>query len=74
MRAAGRGGQPGDRHLLGREIVQLAVGLDIEMVVVPGAGLRDAGKQVSRRFTDVYRRENGIWRHDMRHANVIKVE
>jgi len=43
-------------------------------IVVPGAGLRDAGKHVYRRFTDLYRRENGIWRHDMRHANVIKVE
>ena len=43
-------------------------------IVVPGKGLRDAGKHVYRRFTDVYRRENGIWRHDMRQANVFKVE
>ena len=43
-------------------------------IVVPGAGLRDAGKHVYRRFTDIYRRENGVWRHDLRHANVFKVE
>ncbi|MBF8269853.1 MAG: hypothetical protein HW386_1562 [Gammaproteobacteria bacterium] len=42
--------------------------------VVPGAGMRDAGKRVQRRFTDVYRKENGVWRHDLRHANVVKVE
>ena len=43
-------------------------------IVVPGAGLRDAGKHVYRRFTDVYRRENGLWRHDMRQSTVFKVE
>ena len=45
-----------------------------EEVVVPGAGLQNAGKRVHRRFTDVFRKENGEWRHDLRHANVIKVE
>ena len=43
-------------------------------VVVPGKGQRDAGKHVYRRFTDVYRKENGMWRHDLRQSNVVKVE
>jgi hypothetical protein len=42
--------------------------------VVPGDGMRNAGKTVRRRFTDVFRRENGAWRHDLRHADVISVE
>lgn len=42
--------------------------------VVPGAGMTNAGQRVHRRFTDVYRREGSVWRHDLRHANVIKVE
>jgi hypothetical protein len=43
-------------------------------IVVPGANTRDAGKRIQRRFTDVFRRENGEWRHDLRHANVIAAE
>jgi hypothetical protein len=45
-----------------------------EEVVVPGPNARDAGKRIHRRFTDVFRKENGEWRHDLRHANVIAVE
>jgi hypothetical protein len=45
-----------------------------EEIVVPGAGMANAGQRVHRRFTDVFRRENGEWRHDLRHANVISVE
>jgi hypothetical protein len=45
-----------------------------EEVVVPGAGLANAGKRIYRRFTDVFRRENGQWRHDLRHANVLRIE
>jgi hypothetical protein len=45
-----------------------------EEVVVPGAGLPNAGKRIHRRFTDVFRREGGEWRHDLRHANVISME
>jgi|SRR5688572_10666195 len=45
-----------------------------EEVVVPGPNARDAGKRIHRRFTDVFRKENGEWRHDLRHANVISVE
>lgn len=45
-----------------------------EEVVVPGEGLADAGKRIYRRFTDVFRRENGEWRHDLRHANVLRIE
>jgi hypothetical protein len=45
-----------------------------EEIVVPGAGMANAGQRVRRRFTDVFRRENGEWRHDLRHANVIAVE
>jgi hypothetical protein len=45
-----------------------------EEIVVPGSNARDAGKRIRRRFTDVFRKENGEWRHDLRHANVIAVE
>jgi hypothetical protein len=45
-----------------------------EEVVVPGPNARDAGKRVHRRFTDVFRKENGEWRYDLRHANVVRVE
>lgn len=43
-------------------------------IVVPGEGMTNAGKRVHRRFTDVFRKENGLWRHDLRHANVILIE
>jgi hypothetical protein len=45
-----------------------------EEIVVPGPSSRDAGKRIHRRFTDVFRKENGEWRHDLRHANVISTE
>lgn len=45
-----------------------------EEVVVPRAGAPNAGKRIHRRFTDVFRKENGEWRHDLRHANVISIE
>ena len=45
-----------------------------EEVVVPQAGAPNAGKRIHRRFTDVFRKENGEWRHDLRHANVISIE
>jgi Domain of unknown function (DUF4440) len=45
-----------------------------EEIVVPGPNAADAGKRIHRRFTDVFRKENGEWRHDLRHANVISVE
>jgi hypothetical protein len=45
-----------------------------EEIVVPGEGAVNAGKRIHRRFTDVFRRENGEWRHDVRHANVISIE
>ena len=44
-----------------------------EEIVVPGNGA-NAGQRVRRRFTDVFRRENGEWRHDLRHANVLGIE
>jgi hypothetical protein len=45
-----------------------------EEIVVPGEGAPNAGKRIHRRFTDVFRKENGEWRHDLRHANVISIE
>ena len=45
-----------------------------EEIVVPGPGAPNAGKRIHRRFTDVFRKENGEWRHDLRHANVVSVE
>ena len=45
-----------------------------EEIVVPQAGAPNAGKRIHRRFTDVFRKENGEWRHDLRHANVISIE
>ena len=44
-----------------------------EETVVAGTGPA-AGKPVRRRFTDVFRRENGEWRHDLRHAAVIAAQ
>jgi hypothetical protein len=44
-----------------------------EEIVVPGNGA-NAGQRIRRRFTDVFRRENGEWRHDLRHANVLDIE
>jgi len=45
-----------------------------EEIVVPGEGLANAGRRIHRRFTDVFRYENGGWRHDLRHANVTEIE
>ena len=45
-----------------------------EEIVVPGEGAPNAGKRIRRRFTDVFRREGGEWRHDLRHANVVSIE
>lgn len=45
-----------------------------EEIVVPGDGAPNAGKRIRRRFTDVFRREDGEWRHDLRHANVVAIE
>ncbi|MEO8465807.1 MAG: nuclear transport factor 2 family protein [Gammaproteobacteria bacterium] len=45
-----------------------------EEVVVPGDGSPNAGKRIHRRFTDVFRKENGEWRYDLRHAHVISIE
>lgn len=45
-----------------------------EEVVVPAAGAPNAGKRVHRRFTDVFRKEHGEWRFDLRHANVVSIE
>ena len=44
-----------------------------EEIVVPRRGA-NAGKRVHRRFTDVFRKEHGEWRHDLRHANVVAIE
>jgi len=45
-----------------------------EEIVVPGEGMADAGRRIRRRFTDVFRKEDGEWRHDLRHSNVVSVE
>ncbi len=45
-----------------------------EEVVVPGPGAANAGRKIHRRFTDVFRKENGEWRHDLAHANVVSIE
>lgn len=42
-----------------------------EEIVVAGAGARNAGVPVRRRFTDIFRKEKGEWRHDVRHSSVI---
>jgi len=42
-----------------------------EEIVVPGAGARNAGERIRRRFTDIFRKEKGEWRHDVRHSAVI---
>ena len=43
-------------------------------IVVPRAGLSNAGKNIHRRFSDVFRLEDGEWRHDVRHANIWKID
>lgn len=43
-----------------------------EEIVVPGEGAPNAGQPIRRRFTDVFRKEDGEWRHDLRHANVVE--
>lgn len=43
-------------------------------IVVPTAGLANAGKRVHRRFTDVFRLEQGAWKHDLRHTDIVRVE
>ncbi|HWK54305.1 MAG TPA: nuclear transport factor 2 family protein [Hyphomicrobiales bacterium] len=45
-----------------------------EEIVVPGAGSRNAGQRIRRRFTDIFRKENGEWRHDVRHSSVIPAD
>lgn len=44
-------------------------------VVFPGAGSEQARmygeKTLNRRYTNVYLREAGVWRHIARHANII---
>ena len=42
--------------------------------VVPSAGRPNAGVKVPRRFTDVYRKERGEWRHDLRHAHIARAD
>lgn len=42
-----------------------------EEIVVPGVGARNAGERIRRRFTDIFRKEGGEWRHDVRHSAVI---
>ena len=42
-----------------------------EEIVVPGEGTRNAGERIRRRFTDIFRKENGEWRHDVRHSSVV---
>ncbi len=45
-----------------------------EEIVVPLAGAQNAGQRIRRRFTDIFRREDGEWRHDVRHANALGVD
>lgn len=43
-------------------------------IVIPRAGLPNAGKNIHRRFSDVFRLEGGEWCHDVRHANIWKID
>ncbi|HXZ67418.1 MAG TPA: hypothetical protein VEH07_02415, partial [Alphaproteobacteria bacterium] len=43
-------------------------------IVVPREGTPNAGKNIHRRFSDAFRLEEGEWRHDVRHANIWKIE
>jgi hypothetical protein len=45
-----------------------------EEIVVPGPTARNAGQRIRRRFTDIFRKENGEWRHDVRHSSVIPAD
>lgn len=43
-------------------------------VVVPRGDTPNAGMNIHRRFTDIFRREEGEWRHDLRHANIVRID
>lgn len=53
---------------------EFAIVMGLETLVpvtsAPSAGLT-AGKKVTRRFTNIWKRESGTWRLYWRHANVI---
>ena len=52
---------------------ELVVLMGVE-TVIPSAGRPNAGLKVPRRFTDIYRKEHGEWRHDLRHAHIAVAE
>ena len=63
-----------DRRVEYAGLVGDAVVVMGEETVQPIASSRDAGKTVRRRFTDLWREEDGVWRLAARQATIIAVE
>ena len=51
-----------------------AVAMMGEETFTPNPGAPNAGKTVRRRFTDIWRKENGAWKLALRQATIISVE
>jgi ketosteroid isomerase-like protein len=45
-----------------------------EEIVKPIGNAPHAGKTVRRRFTDIWRKEDGVWRLSVRQATIISIE
>ena len=59
-----------------REIEQILVRGDVVFsmgseIVVPAESFPDAGKELKRRYTNVWRKQSGVWTLVARHANII---
>ena len=52
---------------------ELVVIMGVEILAPKGKALH-AGKIVTRRFTDIWRSEQGVWRLALRQATIAKVE
>ena len=59
-----------------REIEQILVRGDVVFsmgseVVVPGEGRPNAGKEIKRRYTNIWMKQGGVWTLVARHASII---
>lgn len=56
------------------EHIQIQEGTVFSMgheTVVPGSNMPNAGQTIKRRYTNIWMKENGLWKLVARHANVI---
>ena len=59
-----------------REIEQILVRGDVVFsmgseIVVPGEGTPNAGKEIKRRYTNIWMKQSGVWTLVARHASII---